>query len=113
MPDSVERLLGDIKGHIGEINGRLIGIEKQIQDSWDQRRRLYEEVGAVKLSVSKLSVIERDIESIQKTIDQEIRPHIEDYRRMKNRGLGIVTAVGALGGVAGFGLDKLLHWWRG
>ena len=113
MPDSVERLLGDIKGQIGEIHGRLGGIERQINDSWEQRRRLYEEVGSVKAAVSELPLIKREIESIQKTIDKDIRPHIEDYRRLKNRGLGIVSAVGILGGAAGFGFDKLLHWWKG
>lgn len=113
MPDeSVERLLGDIKGQIGKlegvVEGRISAVEKQMGDSWESRRRIYDELGQIKRSLNDIPLIKRDIEQLQSSIENDIKPGVDDYKKLKARGWGVVAGAGLAGGGAVMGIQKVL-----
>jgi hypothetical protein len=48
------------------------------------------------------------IVALKKDVD-DMRPHVEDWRRTKQRGVGLLAAAGVGGGLLGQGLSALLR----
>lgn len=109
---SIERLLGDLKGELGEIKGQMQAMNKSMADSWDSRRKIYDELGQLKSSVQKMETEEKltrqKVVDVKDCIDQQIKPNIEDFKRIKNRGWGLLAGVSIASGGAGAAMSKVL-----
>lgn len=101
---SVERLLGDLKGGMGKIEGQLAGLTKSVEDSWKSRRQIYDELGQLKSTVQDCNA---QIKAMQVCVNQ-MKPIIQEHERLKNKGLGMLVGAAIAGGGAATLLQKLL-----
>jgi len=56
-----------------------------------------------------ISVLTDQHLAIKKHIDENIMPTIDDYKALKNQGIGVLGIIAILGGTAAIGISKLLN----
>ena len=105
MTDSLERLVGNLEGQID-------ALQQSMAEGLESRRLIYSKVEAVD---KKLVGIERDVASLKKDVaaideclEETIKPALEDYKKLKNRGLGMLIGAALVGGGVGTAATKLL-----
>lgn len=92
--DAVSRTLGNLEGKVDALLSQQANIFKQING---QNSEIIEHRGALKL----LAIQNR---GMKKKMDTDIVPVIDDYKAVKNRGIGAVLGLSMAGGgiTAGF-----------
>lgn len=89
--DEVSRLLGVLTTQNNVSAEQIATITKQ----FDMLREDLSEIKAgVNETVSKVNHLEE-------RIDEDIEPTVEDFKKLKQRGIGVITFVGISGGVFG------------
>ncbi len=100
MPELTERrnTLDDLHRMLGRLAAQMETVIEQQNDLRDQTVDL-------RIQVQR---VQSDQEAIRKKLENEVIPDVEDYAKLKQRGIGILTVVGALGAVLGTVGEKIL-----
>ncbi len=93
---------------LGQIEGRLHGIEKNHQSSTESRALLHKDMADLKKELQALSLLDQRLSHMERTVCHGLKPVAEDYKRMKNRGWGVLIAAALAGGGVAQGIEKLL-----
>jgi predicted ABC-class ATPase len=85
---------------------RMLGrLAAQMETVIEQQNDLREQTVDLRIQVQR---VHSDQEAIRKKLEHEVIPDVEDYAKLKQRGIGILTVVGALGAVLGTVGEKIL-----
>lgn len=95
---------------LSEIFAALGRLEEQGDESQRQRRRLFKKVDDMQDGLAGLGAsvggMEPRIAALEHAQDNEIKPAMEDYKRTKAKGAGLLLGVGLGGGALGAHVDK-------
>lgn len=98
--DQISRLLGSIEAKQTTNNQQL----KALFGKVDTMRKEHSELlGVVKELNSRLDVLESELA-------EDVVPMVQEFQRLKQRGIGILTIIGLLSAGAGFLLTKVLKY---
>jgi amino acid permease len=86
--------LDEVSKTLGELVAGVESLRNQTKDQW-------EDLEEIKKLVGEVHEIREDVAAM--------KPHVEDYRRLKQRGLGVVALLGLMGTGVGVGLTKLIE----
>lgn len=89
---------------LGSIQATLSAIQTDLQDAKNARRQVYQKLEEQGREIAGLK---SDVAAVKTAVD-EMRPHIDDWRTTKAKGLGILVGVALAGGGVATGLSKLL-----
>jgi chromosome segregation ATPase len=102
----------DLARALGEIEGRLKGIETACEQFWRNRMEIHGKLTEVEKKIdtklAKISSVEKDLERMQRQVCTQIAPLTEDYSRMKARGLAFLVGFGVAAGGVGATVQKYL-----
>lgn len=94
---------------LDELSLKLGTMQSDISHIRDNTERIN---GKVVEAHEKVINVEQSTKSAHKRID-DIKPHVEDYKRIKQKGLGAVGVIGLIFGLIGSGLAKILSFIAG
>lgn len=98
--------MGDGENQVQFMLGQLVAGQKETARKIDA---MFEKLDGMDERVVKnegaLGVVKSDVDSM--------KPYIEDYKKNKQRGLGLMAGIGVGGGGAGAGVATLLSKWLG
>ena len=86
--------IDDISEKIGELTTAVEMLRSQTEEQWD-----------ILKGISELTA---KIDAVQEDVD-EMKPYVDDYRKLKQRGIGVLGVVGLMGG----GLGAIGAWLTG
>lgn len=86
-------------GQIDQISAAIGALQADARTARDEHTQTANTLKNITEKLDLLLPVVKDV--------AEMKPHIEDYKRLKQRGLGIIAGVGLTGG--GFGA-ALTHW---
>ena len=85
---------------VDEISRTLGRLEADAASARNQREKIFELIGEVQLSLGAIPAL------IEKVDDHSV--HIEDFKGLKNKGIGVLAFVAMLGGAVGVGIDRIV-----
>lgn len=88
---------------LNEIFEALGRLEEQGEESQRQRRRLFGKVEEVQAAVAPYGP---RLDHLEKTHAEETRPVLEDYKKTKAKGFGVLVGLGLVTGSVGAHFDK-------
>lgn len=112
--DEVSRLLGQLVNETESTNRQMSALFTK----FDSMQREYHDVLHIATQALRLANEnkERQLkleESIVKDIEENIKPTLEDYRKLKQRGIGIVAILSFIVGLLSFAFKELVKKWLG
>jgi ferric-dicitrate binding protein FerR (iron transport regulator) len=103
--------LDSIHQSINELQRLVGGLVQANRNAESQRRTMFEKhdqtMAELRHFRQELVALRHEHNSLQEHVD-EMRPDVADYRRMKQRGIGVLAAVAALAGGAGAALARFI-----
>lgn len=96
--------LNDVYNRLGKLEASTDEVLRQLRALFaklDQQRKDMHEIGGV----AKEAV--RQATQNKEAIEKDLRPTIDDYKALKNRGLGVIAIIGLLASGAGVIATKL------
>jgi len=100
--DEISMMLGRIANQNDEHARQLTALFNQL----DGLKREHIEIAGVAKEAIRQST------ETTRILREEIRPHIDDYRSLKAKGIGVLGVVALMGSAAGVVLDKLWKGWQ-
>lgn len=102
--------LDEISLTLGKLlNGQEEAVRKQ--------EAIFRNIDEIKGSMSEIkgsvATVTSGHNSLKFEVDENIKPHIEDYKNSKQRGIGILAGVGIGGGASGATIATYLGKWFG
>lgn len=103
--------LDEISLTLGKLlNGQEEAVRKQ--------EAIFRNIDEIRGSMSEIkgavSTVTVSHNALKAEVDNSIKPHIDDYKNNKQRGLGLIAGVGIGGGAGGATLATYLSkWWSG
>lgn len=85
---------------LGVIQATLVAIQADLADAKSTRRAMYEKIDT---QSREIIGVKNDVAAVRHAVD-EMKPSVEEFKKLKHRGLGIMAGVAvAAGGVAAGG----------
>ncbi len=105
--DQLSRLLGRIEADMAEAARQRDALFKKLDN---METMMHEQNGASKLIAAQVAELAKDHVALVEMIDEEIKPVVDDYKALKNKGLGVI---GLIGLVSSGGGALLMKWLSG
>lgn len=105
--DQLSRLLGRIESDMAEGARQREALFKKLDGI---ETMMHEQNGAARVLAAQVAELAKDHVDLVKMIDEDIKPTVEDYKGLKNKGLGMIGLIGILSSGGGAALMK---WWTG
>ena len=86
--------IDDISEKIGELTIAVEMLRSQTKEQWDELKGIPE-------LTAKVEAVQEDVSAM--------KPYVDDYRKLKQRGIGVLGVVGLMGG----GLGAIGAWLTG
>lgn len=96
--------LNDVYNRLGKLEASTDEVLRQMRALFvkiDAQRKDIHEVGGIAKEAVRQATENRD------KIRDEIKPTVDDYKKLKNQGMGVIVFVGLLASGAGVGLAKI------
>jgi|GEM_PF-4162680 len=96
--------LNDVYNRLGKLEASTDEVLRQLRALFvklDQQRKDMHEIGGVAKEAVRQANQNKD------AIANELRPVVDDYKALKNRGLGVIAVVGLIGSGAGIVAAKM------
>ena len=95
--------------------GIMLGkVQAQAESAEKSRVIMYAKIDGLHTTLIETLAAVRAIQSEQRDakskLESEVIPHIEDYRQMKNRGIGIFIGLATISGGIGAYIQKAVAW---
>ena len=99
----------EVSKTLGELVASVRSLVSQTRDQWGGIEELKAELNETNTLNRALA---RDVASLGAQVEK-MAPHVEDYRRMKQRGITVIAMIGFLGGGLGVIGTKSseIFWW--
>lgn len=115
--DTTQRDIGRIEGRLEGIETNLLAIERLIREqnvaSSESRKALYERVGAIETDIRISAGIDAQVrerlDSFEARLSDDVMPTINEYKKIKMMGSGILWAAGLAGGSL---TAAAIYWWE-
>lgn len=89
-----------VSGSLDEISRAIGALQADVGEGIRQREVMSEKLDKISEQLGGLTMIKADVE--------EMKPHVEDWKRTKQRGIGLLTLAGVGGGTIATGLSSIL-----
>lgn len=86
--------IDQVSEKIGELTTAVEMLRSQTEEQWD--------------SLKGISVLTAKVDAVQEDV-ADMKPYVDDYRKLKQRGIGVLGVVGLMGG----GLGAIGAWLTG
>jgi chromosome segregation ATPase len=103
--DQLSRLLGRIEADMAEGARQRDALFKKLDNI---ETIMHEQNGAAKLLAAQVAELAKDQIDLVKRIDEQISPAVEDFKSLKNKGLGVIAFIGLASSGGGAFLVKWL-----
>ena len=103
--DQLSRLLGRVEAELAEGARQRDALFKKLDDI---EKMIHEQNGAMRVLATQVSQQSKDHAELKTIIEEEIKPVVDDYKSMKNRGLGVIAFIGFASAGGGAFLMNLL-----
>lgn len=104
-------------GDLDEISltlGKLLnGQEEAVRKQEAIFRNIDEIKGAMSEIKGSVATVTAGHTALKVDVDENVKPHIEDFKKTKQRGIGLMAGVGLGGGASGATIATLLGKWIG
>jgi hypothetical protein len=87
-------------GELNQISQAIGGLQESARQAQYSHEALWAELKALRADLTGVLSLKRDI--------NDMKPHVDDWRRTKQRGVGLLAAAGIAGGMLGQGLSTVL-----
>lgn len=87
--------LHEISMILGRLTGQTEGLLDRIGNIYEKLEDLQEKSA---LTLAAVEGLKQRLEVVEKTIETKVMPSINDYKRAKQRGLGMLSMAGLIGG---------------
>ena len=101
---------GKVMADVDRISQILGALQAEVQENQRQHHASFKKLDAIEEKINKLAgaieLIALEQRNIKKEIDDDIKPAVQDFKNLKNKGLGIIAFIGLMGSGTGAALAK-------
>ena len=90
-----------IDGELNEISRAIGSLQEAARAAQRSHEAIWLELKEMRSELAVVVALKKDVD--------DMRPHVEDWRRTKQRGVGLLAAAGIGGGLLGQGVATLLR----
>jgi chromosome segregation ATPase len=102
--DQLSRLLGRVEAELAEGARQRDALFNKLDDI---EKMIHEQNGAMRVLAAQVAQQSKDHAELKEIIEDEIKPVVDDYKGLKNKGMGVIAFIGFVSAGSG---AMLMHW---